>query len=546
MPKKNGDKFKFRRHASIGAAAAEEDDRFLSECFVDTGDRDTLIDCSDPRRIILGRTGTGKTALLNRLVSDQNAIVIRPESLSLNYLTNSNILKFFLEAGVNLDLFFKLLWRHVFTVELLKRKYNITTDVAKQSFLSRLGGMVGRDKKKERAVTYLMQWGEHFWEETEYRIKEITNRIEEQLKSSIGAARISPLELTATGASSLTEEEKIEVVQRGQTVINEIQMKELTDILEFLNDDIFADPKQHFYICIDKLDENWVDDRFRYLLIRSLVETIRDFLRVRNVKIIIALRTDLIERVIRLTRDQGFQEEKYRSLYLPLRWSETQLKELLDKRVNYLVQLNYGRHPVGYADVLPTKKPGQKSSVDYMISRTLMRPRELIEFFNSCIDQAENRPMITKTMMLTAEGVYSKDRLRSLQDEWIGDYPTLIELTSILKKRTSQFRIDELDINDLEEFCLGYAINHVSAIDAMSSQIKSVTEGALSIASFLAGLFHVFYRTGLVGLKTDTYEAFQWSYTGPSTIAADTIDGNTAVRIHPTFWRVLGIAERSA
>ena len=105
----------------------------------------------------------------------------------------------------------------------------------------------------------------------------------------------------------VTDEQKAEVIERGQTVINSIQMKELSDILEFLDEDIFIDEKQNFYLCIDKLDEQWIDDKFRYLLIRSLIETLRDFIKVTNVKPIIALRNDLIERVFRLTRDAGFQ-----------------------------------------------------------------------------------------------------------------------------------------------------------------------------------------------------------------------------------------------
>jgi hypothetical protein len=36
------DKFTFRKHATIGAAAAEEDRKFLSECFVDNGDLEPL------------------------------------------------------------------------------------------------------------------------------------------------------------------------------------------------------------------------------------------------------------------------------------------------------------------------------------------------------------------------------------------------------------------------------------------------------------------------------------------------------------------------
>jgi Cdc6-like AAA superfamily ATPase len=80
------ERFTFRKHASIGAAAAEEDAKFLTECFIDNGDLDPLLDCSDRRRIVLGRTGTGKSALIKKLVEETNAIVINPETLSFNYL----------------------------------------------------------------------------------------------------------------------------------------------------------------------------------------------------------------------------------------------------------------------------------------------------------------------------------------------------------------------------------------------------------------------------------------------------------------------------
>jgi hypothetical protein len=167
------DKFTFRKHASIGAAAAEEDSRFLTECFVDNGDLDPLMDCSDRRRIILGRTGAGKSALLQRLSEAKNAITINPETLSFNYLTNSTILRFFQEAGVKLDLFFKLLWRHVFTVELLKARYNLNTQVETKNFRERIKAMLAKDRHKERAIEYLSKWGDQFWEDTEYRIKDV-------------------------------------------------------------------------------------------------------------------------------------------------------------------------------------------------------------------------------------------------------------------------------------------------------------------------------------------------------------------------------------
>ncbi|MGA2571559.1 MAG: hypothetical protein ABSF23_13650 [Terracidiphilus sp.] len=536
------ERFIFRKHASIGAAAAEEDAKFLAECFVDTGDLEILLDCSDRRRIVLGRTGAGKSAILQRLIAETGAIVISPEALSFNYLTNSTILQFFLEAGVKLDLFFKLLWRHVFTVELLKNRYDLKTRTDTRTFLERIKSTFVRDPHKDRAIKYLLQWGDQFWEETEYRIREITHRIEENLKASL-TSKIQAADLGVGAASKLTDEERAEVVQRGKSVIDSIQMRELTDVLTYLKEEVFSDAEQNYYICIDRLDENWVDDSFRYLLIRSLIETIRDFLQVQNIKIIAAIRTDLIERVFRNTRDAGFQEEKYRSLYLPLRWTNQQLCSLLDKRVNFLVRETYTKKPVGYTDVLPNRIEKTGDAARYLIVRTLMRPRDLIEFFNNVIEHAAGKPTLTREMVFQGEGLYSKNRLRSLQDEWISDFPTLVDSTSILKQRPNTFRLSTIPRDQVEDLCLMNSIADPgrNRTDVISVGSWAVVDGATPWTKFLCSLMHVFYTTGVVGLKTESFEAFQWAHEGPTTIVADTIGLETSAMIHPMFYRVLGI-----
>ena len=61
--KNAADKFRFRRHDNVGVADAENDYDFLVDCFVQTGDLDVLKNCGDSRRVVLGRTGAGKTAL---------------------------------------------------------------------------------------------------------------------------------------------------------------------------------------------------------------------------------------------------------------------------------------------------------------------------------------------------------------------------------------------------------------------------------------------------------------------------------------------------
>jgi hypothetical protein len=537
------EKFTFRKHASIGAAAAEEDAKFLTQCFVDNGDIELLADCSERRRIVLGRTGAGKSALLSRLSEEVEVIVISPETLSFNYLANSTVLQFFLGLGVKMDLFFKLLWRHVFAVELLRHRYNLRTRHETTSFVDKFKSLFAQDAHKDRAIKYLTKWGEHFWEDTEYRIKEITNKFEDDLRA--GAAAHLPLAEFGVGAASkLTEEQKLEVVQRGKTVVNSIQMRELTDVLKFLNEDVFPNEEDKVFICIDRLDENWIDEGFRYLLIRSLIETIRDFLQVRNVKIVAALRTDLIERVFRFTRDPGFQEEKYRSLFLQIRWNEHQLLDMLDKRVSTLVRQTYTKQPVGYVDVLPAKIDKKNDAATYLVDRTLLRPRDLIEFFNSIVEHAAGKAALTREMIFEGEGVYSKNRLRSLQDEWISDYPSLIECSALLKQRPNTFKLNSIGREEVEEFCLVYTINNSESparSDVLSAQARAVVEKIVSWETFLRTTIHVFYITGIVGLKTEATESYQWSHEGPSTIVADTIGTETSVKIHPMFYRVLGI-----
>ena len=55
-----------KRGLRIGDLEAETDKDLLSACFVDNGDLDLLVDVGKPESIIVGRTGSGKSALFVR------------------------------------------------------------------------------------------------------------------------------------------------------------------------------------------------------------------------------------------------------------------------------------------------------------------------------------------------------------------------------------------------------------------------------------------------------------------------------------------------
>jgi hypothetical protein len=206
----------FRKHMSVGAPAAEDDTEFLADCFVNSGDIDVIEDVKISRCVIVGRTGSGKSALIKHILStEDHAIKISPEALSLTYISNSSIITYFEELGVKLDIFYQLLWRHVLCVELLRAKYPMSNETDVRSLVANLFDRFRYDPKKEAAIQYLAQWGESFWLETEDRVKEVTNKLESELQASAGA-KSSFLTLHGSAAKKVTEEEKHEIISRAQ------------------------------------------------------------------------------------------------------------------------------------------------------------------------------------------------------------------------------------------------------------------------------------------------------------------------------------------
>jgi hypothetical protein len=538
--------FVFKRHANIGAADAIEDKKYLGVSFIDTGELEIVTDLTQPQCIVLGRTGSGKTALLERLFSTKDKVItIAPEGLALTFVADSDVLGFFAAAGVKMDLFYRLLWRHVFAVEIIREHFHIINEQSRDSFLIKIRDRILRHKSRQNAIDYLLKWGESFWKDSEYRVQEVTKTLEQELGSSIGAGidgAISPtlkagVKLSAEAARRLTESEKAEVVSRGQSVVDKVQMKTLSDIMDMLEIDILEDKQKKYYITIDRLDEDWVQDDLRYHLVKALFDTVRDFnSKIRNVKIIVSIREDLLERVFRRTRTEGYQGEKYKSMYLRLTWNETDLEALLDRRVSQLVREQYTKNPVSLRSLLPASI-NQQDPVKFILDRTLMRPRDAIMFFNECIAAAEGKPKITQAMVVQAEASYSLNRLTALAEEWSSDYPNLIELALFLKKLPSKFRLSEVK-NHIETGMLDFLVNPSIPSDYIRSIIEEKFDSGDTV-SFMQEMFKILFRVGVIGVKLDSFTSVSWDHLGHRLMSAELTDSST-VHVHPAFWRVLG------
>jgi hypothetical protein len=536
------DEFCFGRHDDIGAVAAEDDNEFLKECFIDTGDLPVLLNPNNSRRIIIGRTGAGKSALLNQIQNTcENVIQLSPHSLSLNYIANNNVISFFEEAGVNLSIFYGLLWKHVLVVELLKSKFNITNENSQKDYARNIRKILcKKDKFKEMAVDYLEQWGNKFWLTTEERMHELTQKIEHNLSASIGGS-LSGVDLSAKGARHLSEEQRSEVVEIGKKVVSEIQIRELENIITVLNDEIFNDQQQKYFVVIDGLDEEWVDERIKYKLIKSLIDSIRKFKRIPSIKIMVAMRQDLLEKVIHSSRDQGFQEEKYESLYLRLGWTKNNLMDLVDARISFLVQRKYTNRIVKWADIFPNNIDKQ-STIDYLTDRTFLRPRDMIALINECITTASGRNTISAHNIKLAEEQYSYKRLQSLATEWQIIYPELFEIAQMLHDMPHRFQLSTVNEKWFEEKHLEI-VGNLSDLNSgtLSKLLENLYLPSGNFSSIRNTFFRELYVTGIIGIKSGSSSTINWSYQNSKSLSPGQLKPSSYIHIHPMFYRALDI-----
>lgn len=291
------------------------------------------------------------------------------------------------------------------------------------------------------------------------------------------------------------------------------------------------------------MDENWINDELRYYLLASLLETAKDFNhKVENAKVVVALREDLLGRIFRFARGTGHQEEKFKDLYVPLNWRKQDLIKLLDRRVSQLIREQYTQRAVSLKDILPTYVRVNRSRcepTEYIIQRTMLRPRDVIMFFNECIKAAEGKAKIAQTNIFQAEEHYSKSRLRALADEWYSDYQHLVEMCLFFRRYPRKFNFKDVQREKFKDDILNFCIDFAGSED----EIYQLVSGKLSderLDELLAEILRILFKVGFLGAKTESYLPVEWSYEGKKLKSIE-IGDDTVFEIHAAFWRELGI-----
>ncbi|KHA71242.1 DNA repair protein [Pseudomonas chlororaphis] len=539
MEEKN---LKITRNLKVGALDAEADTELLNKCFIDNGYLDQVMDIDSPASIILGRTGSGKSALLYKIAkTTQKHVKLDPNDVSIRFLESSDIVQFFDTLGVSLDLFYRLLWRHVLTVEFLKLRYDIKSENDSRGFIDSLLNTFNRDITKKKAIEYFNEWGNNFWLDTDEHLKEITRKLESDTKSSIGL-KYAGIKLSSDGALKLSEQERTEVKQRASQVVSSLQIRKLNEVLELLSEHSFSDPQKKFFILIDQLDEEWAATETRVRFIRALIEEIKSFRKIRQVKIIAALREDLLDQVFDKTRDSGFQQEKYESYLMSLKWSTEDLTHMIELRINEVFKSQYTKQLVTINDLFPKpRKGGGQTAIDFIIERTLRRPRDVLQFVNECFSIAYERERISWRALLAAEAQYSEKRLKSLKEEWGNVFPSFDETVEILRNIKATFSKSMIKDTTLEEVMI--ALSSGDSRDPCVTTVKKYYEPNSNIkeSDLLISMLSCLYRVGAVGLKASSVDTYIWSYVDQASATRGEIKRAEHFKVHKMLYRSLDI-----
>jgi hypothetical protein len=538
-------KYKLKKGQNIGGLAAETDP-LLEKVFVDTGYLQQIKDTNNPKFLILGRTGSGKTALIKFLSDEKEKIkYIDLDVLSMQYLHNNPIINILSEWGIHFDIFYKYLWKHIFILELIKLRYEGKDGT---SFIKKkIENILYASNKNTRddALDYLNKFGDEFWILSDTHVKGFTQELETNLKKDanikVGIDNLLDVNFGLEKNKKTNVKIENDIVVRAQSIINNYLISNLDAILESMIKNSFNDPQKRYYLIIDDLDKNWMPDDSIYLdLIHCLITVVKELnSKLKFVKIVVALRTNIFYRIIEKINARSPQIEKWYDVLIDIKWNKEEIEDLINKRLYEVYKETYTNISPTLNSILP--RPKQKKSIDafeYMLERTFYRPRDILDWFNKIIEKEGNLD-INWTKLENAEIEYSKSRLASVIDEWKLSFYGIELFFPLLKKLNGKFQAIDIENDDIMEIIFNNYDNKYDWIIKLSNSIE--TENDIHESKFK--IINTLYIMGLIGIKNKLDHIIIYSFDQNIINKDITLENmnNYIYCVHPMFNKALTI-----
>lgn len=468
---------------SWGDDSAEKD-AYLLEYFVASESLKRLAE--KEKGIVIGRKGSGKSALLKKLdqvFRDQDnttVIKVAPKYNSIRTILNDKDIS----SNFGVEIFFQHTWlRQIYLDLVCSIGHNAKGRYASGSceFAREIAQQQGRTSKD---------------------IVENIADVLSKVKAKVGDLGEFGLEL-------------------------EKELRNIADVeaLEHHVNSLVID-KEKAVVLIDDLDLGWDNSDTANDMLLGLLSAANYIGGMNNnIHPIIFLREDVYSILMERTQ----HSDKYRNVER-LRWSKEDLVEILEARINF----NRARDGLGvienpFLTVFP-QTVGVYNSDNWMIERTLSRPRELIQLSRYYSEGVEGDAP-SDAVLKASESEYSNWKLDDLCAEYSNQYPGLNSIFSHWKTKYRRHKY-HLKRGELEDILLGIMGEVPLNQEWFSLLVDAVDVNGLMSILYEIGFLGDFVLGGQGGSKT------YYSYEGRHEPLFD------EVQIHSCFRKAVNTVER--
>ena len=469
----------------LGSTRAEADMRMLEEAFVETSDYLALKN-TDDFNFIVGRRGTGKTALYLRLISafsqDKRSFMhcVKPQEHD-SLMVLGLIRKLGLSSYESVRSTSRVLWR----VSLL---FSVAVDLCghwKFKGTQECGILNGYLAKRK----HLRRLGEL------QRCHSILN----DLSPSFNL----PEELPALIASKFEMSTLEAAVRKG---LDSIGSKSV--------------------FLFDGLDEGWGTDTLSIGILGGLAITISGF---QDASLPIHGEVFVRDNIFRSLATQDSDYSRHiEGNTLRLHWDEDSLFNFITNRLRIVFNLQDVESNVRVWNRFAHRNVRDREGFYRCLRHTLYRPRDLLVLLNSAIvraNRAGRREIIEDDIQSTSKQV-SMDRLADLKKEYEGVFPGLSIVTDSL-------------VGGEAFQTLSYVTNGLqSLVDGLDySQPQS---GDIALLGNGSQVLDALYSIGLLGLVEPATSAVRFCHDGARSIISD-LPEDRYIAVHPCYWKALDI-----
>ena len=309
---------------------------------------------------------------------------------------------------------------------------------------------------------------------------------------------------------------------------HEVNQSAINDLMDYhISRRLLAFAKReriNFFLVADDLDKHWRSGNQQS--IEVLIGLIDEADRLQRffeglLKVVIFLRQDIFDAMA------GHDDDLPKRSYLRMEWTSTNLKHVVAERLAKDMGTQ-GTTDEGIWSAVFPEEVNSTAAPDYILSRALPRPRDVLSLCQAAIDQAKKNghSWVTAQDIVDGEKSNATDFVRALEAEFSASYPKLGVILSVFSRigptmRWGEFMtLTEMAIEDQEEI------------------LRSWTGPTPRTSRWLAAAL---YEIGLVGLSRpgSTGGSFRNGHSFDETWVS--CSPNPLVHIHPAFFSVLGI-----